>query len=84
MTMMRRTGLLLVGLGLSQIAAQLNTELGGGVVTRTNQDLWASLPLDIRIINERIESSQNEEALEIYLEEEMQKLQQGSKSLYSP
>lgn len=71
MTMRRsRTGLLLAVLGLClgqvQIRAQ-GTELGGGVVTRTNQELWADLPLDIRIIRERIENKKSNEALDIYL-----------------
>lgn len=67
---MRRTGLILVALGLClgrvQIKAQ-GTELGGGIVTRTNQEVWADLPLDVRLIREIIDNSESDKALEIYL-----------------
>ena len=43
------------------------TELGGGVVTRTNQEMWADLPLDVRVINEQIDAGNGDDALGIYL-----------------
>lgn len=67
---MRWTGLLLVAIGLcaSQVTAQdAGTELGGGIVTRTNQEMWADLPLDVRLVTERVETGNGDAALEIYL-----------------
>jgi len=63
-------GLFVVALSLcaNEVTAQVVTELGGGVVTRTDQEMYADLPLDIRIIKERIESGNGKAALDIYLE----------------
>lgn len=58
-----------LSLCVSIINAQddVGTELGGGVVTRTNQEMLADLPLDIRNIDEQVAAGNGGAALDIYL-----------------
>lgn len=73
--MMRGTGFLLVAAlsiyvygVVAQDDGQVGTELGGGIVTRTNQEMLADLPLDIRNIDEQVAAGNGEAALSVYLE----------------
>ena len=51
---------------LCRVAAQ-GTDLGGGVVTRTDVEYFADLTLDVRDIEQSIASGNNNAALKIYL-----------------
>lgn len=57
----------MITLGRAQDDGTTGTELGGGIVTRTNQELLADLPLDVRNIKEQLDQGNGGAALDIYL-----------------
>lgn len=63
---MRRPSWVLLAVGLSRASSQ-GTVLSNGIVTRTDVEMWADLPLDVRDIQERIDSGANT-ALDVYVD----------------